>query len=46
MDFGLRGRFWIGENREGWNRREFLTNLAVAGSAALLGLHADAFAAE
>ncbi|MGZ8425322.1 MAG: ABC transporter substrate-binding protein [Candidatus Binatia bacterium] len=29
-----------------WNRREFLTNLAVAGSAALLGLHADAFAAE
>ena len=34
------------QNREGWNRREFLTNLAVAGSAALLGLHSDAFAAE
>ena len=29
-----------------WNRREFLTNLAVAGSTALLGFHSDAFAAE
>jgi NitT/TauT family transport system substrate-binding protein len=28
-----------------WNRREFLTNLAIAGSTALLGHHSDAFAA-
>ena len=29
-----------------WNRREFLTNLAVAASTALLGFRSDAFAAE
>jgi len=29
-----------------WSRREFLTNLGLAGSAALLGLKSDAFAAE
>jgi NitT/TauT family transport system substrate-binding protein len=38
--------FLTTQNQKGWNRREFLTNLAVAGSAALLGLHSDAFAAE
>ena len=29
-----------------WSRREFLTNLGLAGSAALLGLPSDVFAAE
>jgi NitT/TauT family transport system substrate-binding protein len=31
---------------EGWSRRDFLTNLSLAGGAALLGLQSDVFAAE
>ena len=34
------------ENREGWSRREFLRGLSLAGTGTLLGLRADALAAE
>jgi NitT/TauT family transport system substrate-binding protein len=34
------------QNRADWSRRDFLTNLGLAGSAALLGLKSDAVAAE
>jgi NitT/TauT family transport system substrate-binding protein len=34
------------QNREGWSRREFLTNLGLAGTGALLGLRSNSLAAE
>jgi NitT/TauT family transport system substrate-binding protein len=34
------------QHNDHWSRREFLTNLSLAGGAALLGLQSDVFAAE